>query len=104
MGRRSFLQSALLASGATLAMERQAAAAPSKMKITRVRFYHNPNSRQIFNQSFHVVTVETDQGITGIGEGGSKDTIEQCAALLIGEDPFRIEHLWQLIYRGHFYP
>jgi galactonate dehydratase len=104
MRRRSFLQSALLASGATLAMDRQAAAAPSKMKITRVRFYHNPNSRPIFNQSFHVVTVETDQGITGIGEGGSKDTIEQCAALLIGEDPFRIEHLWQLIYRGHFYP
>jgi L-alanine-DL-glutamate epimerase-like enolase superfamily enzyme len=74
------------------------------MKITRIRFYHNPNSRPIFNQSFHVVTVETDQGITGIGEGGSKDTIEQCAALLIGEDPFRIEHLWQLMYRGHFYP
>jgi len=74
------------------------------MKITRIRFYHNPNSRPIFNQSFHVVTVDTDQGITGIGEGGSKDTIEQCAALLIGEDPFRIEHLWQLMYRGHFYP
>ena len=50
------------------------------------------------------MTVETDQGITGIGEGGSKDTIEQCAALLIGEDPSRIEHLWQLMYRAHFYP
>jgi galactonate dehydratase len=119
MKRRSFLQSALLASSATLAqrcsngsttisplsnLDTQVQAAPSKMKITRIRFYHNPNSRPIFNQSFHVVTVETDQGITGIGEGGSKDTIEQCAALLIGEDPFRIEHLWQLMYRGHFYP
>jgi len=119
MKRRSFLQSALLASSATLTqrcsngsttisplsnLDTQVQAAPSKMKITRIRFYHNPNSRPIFNQSFHVVTVETDQGITGIGEGGSKDTIEQCAALLIGEDPFRIEHLWQLMYRGHFYP
>ena len=57
------------------------------MKITRIRFYLNPNSPATFNQSFHIVTIETDQGITGIGEGGSKDTIEQCAAMLIGEDP-----------------
>ena len=25
-----------------------------------------------------VVTIETDAGITGIGEGGSKDLLEQC--------------------------
>ena len=25
----------------------------------------------------------------GVGEGGSDDTMEQCAGLLIGEDPFR---------------
>ena len=62
----------------------------ARMKITRVRYYESPISRPIFNQSFHVVTVETDQGITGIGEGGSKDTIEQLAGLLIGEDPSRI--------------
>ena len=30
--------------------------------------------------------------------------IQQCAELLIGEDPFRIEHLWQKVYRGYFYP
>ena len=74
------------------------------MKITRIRYYESPVTRPIFNQSFHIVTVETDQGITGIGEGGSKDTIEQCAGLLIGENPARIEHLWQLMYRGYFYP
>ena len=34
-----------------------------------------------------VVTVETDAGVTGIGEGGSKDTLEQCAGRLIGQDP-----------------
>ena len=104
MKRRSFLQAALLAPCANLALNSQVQAAPSKMKMSRIRFYRNPNSRPIFNQSFHVVTIETDQGITGIGEGGSKDTIEQCAALLIGEDPFRIEHLWQLMYRAYFYP
>jgi L-alanine-DL-glutamate epimerase-like enolase superfamily enzyme len=74
------------------------------MKITRVRFYHNPKSPSHFNQSFHIVTIETDQGITGIGEGGSLDTISQCAAVIIGEDPFRIEHLWQMMFRGYFYP
>jgi len=89
----------MLASGAALAH-----AALPKMKITRIRFYHNPRNRPTFNQSAQVVTVETDQGITGIGEGGSKDTLEQSAAMLIGEDPGRIEHLWQLMYRGYFYP
>jgi L-alanine-DL-glutamate epimerase-like enolase superfamily enzyme len=74
------------------------------MKITRVRFYHNPGSPGHFNQSFHIVSVETDQGITGIGEGGSRDLISQCAAMIIGEDPFRIEHLWQMTFRGYFYP
>jgi L-alanine-DL-glutamate epimerase-like enolase superfamily enzyme len=99
MNRRSLLRTALFAAGGALAH-----AALPKMKITRIRFYLNPRSRALFNQSMHIVTVETDAGLTGIGEGGSKDTLEQCAALLIGEDATRIEHLWQLMYRGYFYP
>ena len=99
MTRRTLLGAAL--GGSLLARAR---AAIAKMKITRVRYYESPVSRPIFNQSFHVVTVETDQGITGIGEGGSRDTVTQCAGLLIGQDPSRIEHLWQLMYRGYFYP
>ncbi|MBM3748224.1 MAG: mandelate racemase/muconate lactonizing enzyme family protein [Acidobacteria bacterium] len=99
MTRRTLLRSALLTASAALAK-----AALPKTKITRIRFYVNPRTRPIMNQSFHIVAVETDAGLTGIGEGGSKDTVEQCAAMLIGEDPFRIEHLWQLMYRGFFYP
>ena len=49
-------------------------------------------------------TVETDFGITGIGEGGSKDTLEQCAGTLIGKDPFRIEAIWQEMFIAWFYP
>ena len=30
--------------------------------------------------------------------------MEQCAGMLIGEDPFRIEYLWQMLFRGYFYP
>jgi L-alanine-DL-glutamate epimerase-like enolase superfamily enzyme len=51
-----------------------------------------------------VVTVETDAGITGIGEGGAKDTLEQCAGTLIGKNPFRIEAIWQEAYLAWFYP
>jgi L-alanine-DL-glutamate epimerase-like enolase superfamily enzyme len=106
MKRRSFLQLASVGGAAGLAAQTSVAkaASPSPMKITRIRFYLNRNSIATLNQTFHIVTIETDQGITGIGEGGSKDTVEQCAAMLIGEDPFRIDHLWQMMFRGYFYP
>ncbi len=74
------------------------------MKITRIRCYRPRQPNPTFNQSDMVVTVETDEGITGIGEGGSPDTLAQCAGMLIGEDPRRIQHLWQMLYRGFFYP
>src|SRR3954454_18227813 len=51
-----------------------------------------------------VVTVETDAGITGIGEGGSPDLIKQSAGRLIGRDPQYIERLWQDMTRAFFYP
>lgn len=99
--RRGFLLSFV---GVSSALLEKAEAELRRLKITRIRFYHSPISRPMFNQSFHVVTVETDQGLVGIGEGGSRDTVTQCAAMLIGESPNRIEHLWQLMYRGYFYP
>ena len=74
------------------------------MKITRIRIYRPQELRPIFNQSTMLVTIETDEGLTGIGEGGTLDGLQQCAAMLIGEDPARIQHLWQLMYRGYFYP
>jgi galactonate dehydratase len=99
MERRQFIRLAALgAPGLALG------ASLPKMKITRVRFYASPISRPMFNQSFHIVTVETDQGITGIGEGGSRDTVQECAEMLIGEDPARIDRCWQLMFRGRFYP
>lgn len=104
MRRRSFLQSTLLGSGAAMLGTSTLTAEPPRMKITRVRYYQSPNQRPTFNQSTNIVVVETDQGITGLGEGSSKDTIQQCAAMLIGDDPLRTEYLWQLLYRGYFYP
>jgi galactonate dehydratase len=104
MFRRSFLKS--LAAGAPAAFFRPTPAegALPKAKITRVRIYEPPNLNRLFNQSTMICTVETDIGITGIGEGGSKDTLEQCAGSLIGKNPFRIEAIWQEMYIAWFYP
>ena len=100
MNRRTFVKS-LAAALSTL--PRLHAAVP-KMKITRVRVYLPPNPNPLFNQSDHVVTIETDAGVTGIGEGGSKEMLEQCAGRLIGKDPHFIERLWQDMSRSFFYP
>jgi L-alanine-DL-glutamate epimerase-like enolase superfamily enzyme len=74
------------------------------MKITRVRAYAPPSPNPLFNQADTVVTIETDAGITGIGEGGFTDTLKQCAGRLIGQDPQHIERLWQDMSRSFFYP
>jgi galactonate dehydratase len=56
------------------------------------------------------VQVHTDAGITGLGESGSWGFLEASAAVvetfkryLIGQDPLRIEHHWNYLYRWtHF--
>jgi L-alanine-DL-glutamate epimerase-like enolase superfamily enzyme len=107
MHRRTFFRSlaATAGTGAALgALTPRARAALPQARITRVRIYEPPNLNSIFNQSNMVVTVETDAGLTGVGEGGTRDTLEQCAGRLIGQDPFRTERLWQDMYRSFFYP
>jgi galactonate dehydratase len=57
------------------------------------------------------VKILTDQdGLWGWGEATLEwhtrsvvGAIEDIAQLLIGEDPRRIEHLWQMMYRQHFW-
>ena len=104
MNRRKFFQSLAAASGAALLRPKRALAAIPKMKITRVRAYAPPSPNPLFNQADTVVMIETDAGITGIGEGGFPDTLKQCAGRLIGQDPQHIERLWQDMSRAFFYP
>jgi galactonate dehydratase len=73
------------------------------MKITRIETFLVP-PRWLF------VRIETDDGIVGWGEPvveGLADVVRamvgQLSELLIGQDPSRIEDLWQLMSRGHFY-
>ncbi len=58
-----------------------------------------------------VVLIETDAGLTGVGEAGLqrrwkgiRGVTEHLKRWLVGEDPMRIEHLWQRMWRGGFYP
>ena len=76
------------------------------MKITDVKVYLAREWR-----TFCFVVVETDEGISGIGEAGItgrelavQGAIEHFRPLLIGQDPFRSEHIWQLLFRGGFFP
>jgi galactonate dehydratase len=104
MNRRVFFNALAAAPGLGLLRPAEARAELPKAKITRVRIYRPPDFNPLFNQSNMVVTVETDAGITGVGEGGSKDTLEQVAGTLIGKNPFRIEAIWQEAYIAWFYP
>ncbi len=76
------------------------------MKITDINVYLASERR-----TFCFVVVDTDEGIYGLGEAGItgrelavKGAIEHMKPLLIGQDPFRIEHIWQLLFRGGFFP
>ncbi|MDE2890721.1 MAG: galactonate dehydratase [Gemmatimonadota bacterium] len=72
------------------------------MKITDVKVL--PIDRYLF------VEVHTDEGITGLGESGawgyleaSGEVVKSFREYLIGKDPLRIEHHWQVLYRcTHF--
>lgn len=56
------------------------------------------------------VKVETDEGLVGWGEATTEwktravvGAIEDLKPFIIGQDPRRIEHLWQIMYRHPFF-
>jgi galactonate dehydratase len=69
------------------------------LKITNV---------QVFHASGLFVKIETDEGITGYGEGSSftpravAGMIEEFKPYILGEDPQRIEYLWQVCFHRLF--
>lgn len=77
------------------------------MKITKVEtFVCNAIMR-----NWVFVRIETDQpGLYGLGEATLEwhtrsvvGAIDDIADLIIGEDPLRVEHLWQIMFRQHFW-
>lgn len=79
-------------------------------KIKVVRYFSNSGDtngnrgQPMVNQSSNVVMIETERGLIGFGEGGEPTSMNECASMLIGKDPFRTEQLWQTMLRGYFYP
>ena len=91
------------------------------MKITEVEALYlrlpEIQARTDSSQDALIVKVSTDAGITGWGEVDgcpyvtraiieapmSHTLVTGLRQLLIGEDPRRIEHLWQMMYRQHFW-
>jgi galactonate dehydratase len=76
------------------------------MKITDVRGY----PVKVGHRNQFIVRIETDEGITGVGEGGisgrelaMQGMLEHFSGFLLGENPHRIEHLWQTMYRGAYF-
>lgn len=72
------------------------------MKITAIEYLEA--SKYLF------IKVHTDAGIHGIGEVGAwgyldgcKGVLKQLEPYMIGEDPFRIEHHWNYLYRSMYF-
>jgi L-alanine-DL-glutamate epimerase-like enolase superfamily enzyme len=108
--RRNFLRTLAATGAGVLATKPTPAFALPEDKIKAIRYYSNPGDttgrrgQPMVNQSSNVVLIETEKGRIGIGEGGEPRTMEECASMLIGLDPYRIESHWQRMMRGYFYP
>lgn len=84
------------------------------MRITGIRTVTvgapTPGVGLLTDRNFLFVLVDTDQGITGLGEAtleghdnAVRGMIADLEPLLLGEDPTRIEHLFQVMTRQKFW-
>jgi len=84
------------------------------MKITDVKTYlvganDGGLTTRPRGRNWLFVAVHTDEGITGVGEGGGwpevvETGVREIAPILVGEDPFAAERIWLKIYdflHGH---
>jgi L-alanine-DL-glutamate epimerase-like enolase superfamily enzyme len=62
-------------------------------------------------RNYLFVVVDTYEGLYSVGEAGLTgrelavtETIEHFEPILLEKDTFRTEHLWQLLFRGGFFP
>ena len=78
------------------------------MKVTQIKNFPISDGD---GKLYYIVKVETDVGIYGLGEVGIPNwggaigkAIEHLSEIVIGEDPFSTEKLWQYMFRGGFFP
>ena len=80
-------------------------------KIKVIRYFSNAgdaNGRRgqpMVNQSTNVVVIETEGRHFRHRRRRRADLdVDECASMLIGQDPFRIDQHWQRMMRGYDYP
>ena len=78
------------------------------MKVTEIK---NFPIRDNEGKNYFIVKVESDADIYGLGEvgipawgGAIAKAIEHLSQIVIGQDPFSTEKLWQHMFRGGFFP
>ncbi len=78
------------------------------MKITQIKSFSVADADK---RPYFIVKVETDEGVHGLGEVGIRwwgaaiaKAIEHLSEIVVGQDPFATERLWQHMYRGSFFP
>lgn len=78
------------------------------MKVTEIESYRVADSD---GRPYFIVKVETDEGVHGLGEVGIRwwgaaieKAVEHLSEIVVGQDPFATERLWQRMYRGSFFP
>jgi len=114
VSRRSVFQGALgvAASGALIGLGRSSEAASTEsapiqpkdpLKITKLETF-------LIKPRWLFLKIHTNAGIVGLGEpiteGRAKTcatAVEEIASYLVGQDPRRVAHHWQAIYRHAFY-
>ena len=78
------------------------------MKVTQIKNFPIADED---GRVYYIVKVETDSGIYGLGEVGIRNwggaigkAVEHLSQVVIGEDPFSTEKMWQQMFRGGFFP
>src|SRR5438477_10016620 len=107
LGSGVSMPASALAQAPAAAAAARTAGGLSPAKVTRIRLFYPPNydrnGPQAFPQSNMVVLVDTEAGITGMGQGGSPDTVRKDARSVIGKNAFDTEMIWQAVYMDGFY-
>lgn len=78
------------------------------MKVTAIKTYPIRTSS---GGTYFFVVVDTDSGISGIGESGIRfwsgaieRAVHHLSEIVVGQDPWSTERLWQHMMRGGFFP
>jgi L-alanine-DL-glutamate epimerase-like enolase superfamily enzyme len=78
------------------------------LKVTNIKSYSVASQE---GRGYFIVKVETDEGIYGLGEVGIRNwgaaietAVKHLSQIVVGQDPFSTERLWQHMFRGGFFP